>query len=281
MTAVPRSRSAGWLRAPDSGGVADHACWGYSSDAERGAVAATWLSTGLRAGQRALYVAAGTPEALRAELAAHLDVDALVAEGSLVIAPSTALYDLSVPIDPVPQLAVYDQAVSQALADGHRGLRVAADITPLILDPQRRAAHLRWEQIADRYMTDHPLAPVCMYDTRRVTGLEAIAHAHPLQGPDDPLFSVYGETPQRSTVRGEVDALTADVLAEVLAGMPSTDREIDLGSLAFADCRAAATIHQEIVLRRAAGQDVVLVGGSPAFRRLWHACGFQPAFLAA
>jgi hypothetical protein len=70
------------------------------------------------------------------------------------------VYDVSPPIDATTQLAVYSAAVGDAIADGFAGIRVAADITPLVADPARRDAHLIWEQLADRYMTEQPSRPV-------------------------------------------------------------------------------------------------------------------------
>jgi anti-anti-sigma regulatory factor len=229
-----------------------------------------------------LYVAEGTTEDLVAELTNIPAVSRAIESGALVVLPSTDLYDLSSPIDAEAQLAVYAGAVEQAVNDGYGGLRVAADITPLVMDPARRAAHVHWEQVADRYMSDHPLAPICLYDTRRVDDIRAIVSVHPLQGPTEQSFSLYGETATQSVLRGEVDSFSADVLGQALRGLPETDQVIDVSQLFFVDGRGAWTLHDELARRRSAGQDVMLAGPSKVLRHVWSICGFDTsAFDAA
>jgi hypothetical protein len=117
-------RSSGVLEPGGSYGSHDHASWGYRTPGERSRVVCAWLADGLRAGQRCLYVGAGPHDALHADLAAG-------GLGGEPIAVRTVheLYDLRSPIDPGRQLAIYDDAVTDALADGCTGVRVAADIS--------------------------------------------------------------------------------------------------------------------------------------------------------
>lgn len=275
------TRRAGALD-PDAGaGVSDHACWGYASDSERGELACAWLADGLRRGQRALYVAPGDRDALIEELAGIPDSAGWLAAGSLGVIPSTEAYDLSVPIDADVQLAMYAGAVDQAAADGYEGVRVAADLTPLVADERRRPAHLRWEQVADRYVAEHPLAPLCLYDNRVIHGIDAIVCVHPLQGPAVEPFSVHGAGGDAAALAGELDAFTAEVVAEVLGGLPRTDRRIDVSALDFIDARSAWVLQHELQRRRAEGQTVVLTGASPRLRRVWDACRFDRSLLDA
>lgn len=276
---APSHRLVGLHRPGAPAGPCDHAAWGYASDAERSRIASAWLTDGLRARQRALYVADGEVEALIGELAEVPDVDAALQTGALVVFTAAEIYDLSAPIDPDRQLAGYAGAVEAALADGYTGLRVAADITPLVLDPARRAAHVRWEQVADRYMTDHPLAPICMYDTRRVEDVDAIASVHPLQGPVEPAFSLYGTAPRTACLHGEVDAFGAAALDEALRHLPPTD-VLDLRQLAFLDGRAASMVHAELQRRREADGPIRVEGARPVVRRVWDLCGFDRALLS-
>jgi anti-anti-sigma regulatory factor len=157
---------------------------------------------------------------------------------------------------------------------------VAADITPLVADPARREAHVRWEQIADRYMTTHPLAPLCMYDTRRVDGIDAIVCAHPLRGPDEPLFGLYAGGPARAMLQGEIDACWSEVFAEVLRGLPDTDSVIDLTRLSFIDARSAWILQDELVRRRAAGQQIRLAEAPRLMQQIWRICDFDRSLLA-
>jgi anti-anti-sigma regulatory factor len=197
----------------------------------------------------------------------------------LVVLSTSDAYDLSVPIQPDAQLAMYDGAVDQALADGYTGLRVAADITPLIADDSRRASHLHWEQFADRYIAERPLAPICMYDTRSISGIEPIACVHAFQGPKEPAFAVFAESASRVALAGEVDGIAAAHLEEILRCLPDGDERIDLTGVSFVDGRGAWTIRAAALRRKDEGRPIRLVGAQPAFRRVWELCGFELSLL--
>jgi hypothetical protein len=201
--------------------------------------------------------------------------------GALAVFPSSELHDLSAPIDARAQLRVYAAAVDDALAAGYTGLRVAVDITALVADPARRPAHLRWEQYTDRYIAEHPLAPLCMFDTERVANMDAIAGVHPIQGPNEPLFALYAVSASAAILAGEVDAGVAETLAEMLQAMPDTDTSIDVSELSFVDGRAAWTLHRELLRRRDNGQSITLTHSTRMLRGVWRACGFDASMLAA
>lgn len=278
---LPGTRPWGRMTRGRETGVSDHACWAYRGDADRAATASAWLAEGRRLGQRCLYVADLDREGLLRDLASMPDVPGALDSGALVVFPSSELYDLSGPIDAQAQLCIYAPAVTEALASGYTGLRVAADITPLVADASRRPAHLRWEQYADRYIAENPLAPLCMYDVARVANLDAIACVHPLQGPADPLFSLYALGRTTASLAGEVDASIADTLAEMLRAMPDTDTSIDVSQLSFVDGRSAWTLHQELQRRRQDCQSVTLAHPTKLLRSIWRACGFDALLLAA
>ncbi|HZU78819.1 MAG TPA: MEDS domain-containing protein, partial [Acidimicrobiales bacterium] len=254
--------------------------WAYGDDAVRVEAACHWLAEGLRLWQRAMYVGEGTVPELTAELAGLEGRDAALADGRLAVVSSADLYDLSAPIDPVAQLAVYDGAVAQAIADGYRGVRVVADITPLVADAGRRAAHVHWEQYADRYMTGRPLAPLCMYDTRRIERLDAVTAAHPLSGPEPRPFGLFATGPSTACCDGEIDATVSDVFDELLRTLPAGDTELDLRGLTFVDGRAAATLHGALVRRRDDGRALRVVGANALVRRVWGLCDFDAELLS-
>ena len=244
----------------------------------------TWLADGLRLGQQAFYVADRSPQELMADLAALPEVDELVATGSIAVFPTSQLYDLSRPIDPVEQLAIYDRAVRAAIDSGFDGIRVAADITSLVADPGRRSAHVHWEQVADRYIARQPLAPLCLFDATRIRSLDAVVCVHPLRhtGATDAEFGVWSGPDGVTVLEGEIDGLTSPVLSDVLAGLPHGDRDaIDVSALRFLDGRSAFILHDALRSRRAAGHDVVLAGANEQLRRLWAMCGFDDTWFAA
>jgi anti-anti-sigma regulatory factor len=267
-------------RAADRFGSSDHACWGYSSGIERARAASEWLLDGLRQGQRGLYVGNGAVDHLIEELADLPSRDAFLRDGSLVVASLSEFCDISAPVDAYAQLAVYDRAVQQAVDDGFAGVRAAADITALVTDPERRPAHVHWEQVADRYITDHPLAPLCLYDAGRVVDVDAIVDCHPLQGPGRAPFALYGARTEAGALAGELDLYGHRSLDHALAGIPCTDRALDVSRLSFIDGHSADLLHSHLVARRDAGQRIVLSGASPTLQRIWSICRFDASVLA-
>lgn len=272
-------RRTGLMNPAERFGLSDHACWAYGTDGERAAAAAAWIADGLALGQRAMYIADVSPEVLAEELADVPARDEAIARGALVIAESRSMYDLSTPIDATAQLAVYSAAVEHAIADGFAGIRVAADITPLVDDPTRRRTYLHWEQLADRYMTEQPLAPLCLYDRRKIDDLRAVEHIHPLTGPDALPFSLYATGASRSALAGEVDSLIAEPLSEALSTLPDGDDTIDASALRFVDAHGAWVLQQALERRRAAGRPLALHDAPPLVRRVWAVCGFDSTLL--
>jgi anti-anti-sigma regulatory factor len=281
LSARQPGRQSGRVQMLSGFGARDHACWSYAGSDRRAAAATAWLSEGLRAGYRGVYVADATESDLAGELARVPDSDAAMRRGALVVLPTAAVYDLSVPTDAHAQRAVYDAVVTQAVvADGYLGVCVVADITPLVADPARRAAHLRWEQVADRYVSTRPVSGLCLYDTSQVTGIDAIIAAHPLRGPAATSLGLYGTDSGTAALDGEADASQGRVLADLLAGLPDADAVLDLSRLTFIDGRCARVLSDALAARRTAGQPVRVTGMRQTARRLWDACRLDPALLA-
>jgi anti-anti-sigma regulatory factor len=271
-------RRTGVLDPAERFGLCDHACWAYGSAAERAAAASSWIADGLALGQRAMYVAAAPVDDLTEDLDDVPERDEAIACGALVIADARNLYDLSTPIDARAQLAVYAAAVEQAIKDGFAGIRVAADITALVADPARRPAHLHWEQFADRYMTEQPLAPLCLYDRRQIE-FPAVELIHPLAGPTPRPYSLYALGAHESALAGEIDGLTAEPLADAVTALPDDGDTIEISGLRFLDGYGAWLLQDALHGRRVAGRPLALRGASPLVRRVWAACSFDPSLL--
>lgn len=277
----PARRRSGWLGQSGGATLSDHGCSSYALDRRRAEIVTAWLRDAAPLGQRAMYIGAAPTKALHAELADFPALDHAVESGALVVSSAVDFYDLGEPIDPESQLALYDRAVELAIADGYRGLRVAADITPLVVDEALRRSHLHWEQYADRYMTERPLAPLCIYDARKIPALPAIAAVHPLQGPHEPRFAVFGSDRDAAALVGEIDGCSADVLSDVLAGLPATDRCLDVEGLAFLDARTAAVLQHELQRRADEHHPIRIVGASQMFRKVWDLCELDPELIVA
>jgi ABC-type transporter Mla MlaB component len=200
-----------------------------------------FLADGIGLGQRLMYISEQSPVAQRAALAPLGDLDGRLERGELELRTVSDVYE-TLPIDPETQLAVFRAATDRALADGYTGLRVAADATPLVLEPSARDAHVSWESIADRYMAEHPLAALCGYDERMLPRelLAELDCVHPAGNEDRnqlPFRVAYldGDT---LALEGEVDTFSADALARLLrltSDPTNPPVELDAGRLRFID----------------------------------------------
>jgi ABC-type transporter Mla MlaB component len=254
-------------------GLHGHGCWTYSDDAEFKGGVLDFLADGLELGQRLLYVGAGGVVKLRRELDDLPGVEDLLGDGTLRIMPLESIYEMGRPIDAMAQLTMYAAATETALADGFSGLRVAADVTPLVTDPALWADHTRWETIADRYMAKNPMAALCCYDRRElsddiVADLSSVhrtcnepAHVAP--------FRLYAGRDGLS-LAGEVDCFCADSLGRLLrlASPPRGDLILELDDLDFIDHHgvfALADLARELV---ADGRSLTALGAPPEFDRL-------------
>jgi len=195
-------------------GLHDHACLAFSDDAAFLAAGLDFLADGERLGQRLAYAGSLQRDRLRERFG---DLGAAV------------------------RLADHAAATERALADGFTGLRILAEVTDLVRDRSRVAAHVHWEGAADRYMAEHPLAALCCYD-RRVLPAERmgdLACAHPaLVGPDRLApFRLFAGDDGALAVAGEVDVLAADAFGRVLELVtpPEGDVVLDLAPLTFMD----------------------------------------------
>ena len=140
----------------DPSPYAGHLCLAFDSRAELESRAGDFLADGEQNGQLVRFIAAEPP-------GAPLPYEAL-----------GDAYADDVIIDPVTQVAAYAAATEQALAAGWTGLRVVADVTPLVRTPAQLDAFARYEYRVDRYMRDHPFTAICAYDRGRL-GDDAIA----------------------------------------------------------------------------------------------------------
>ncbi|MGN6255186.1 MAG: MEDS domain-containing protein [Solirubrobacterales bacterium] len=143
------------------------------------------------------------------------------------------------PVDCDAQLAAYAAATDAALADGYTGLRVAAQVTDLVDDPRAWEAHVRWESVADRFMSVRPLSALCGYRRDALPDhlLCDLAAVHPAANvaAGAPPFHLFGEEGELALC-GEVDCFSAAALDRVLEAALARDPvSLDLGELDFID----------------------------------------------
>jgi anti-anti-sigma regulatory factor len=203
---------------------------------------ATFFAEGLRDGRRVAYVGYGDVAASRADLAGVRDLDRLLAEGMLHVLSAQDVYGPGGPVDPERVLATYALATEAALADGFRGLTVAADATDLVRSPAQQEAFARYEFLVDCYMASHPLSALCGYrlelgkDT--VTDFAALHAAGLSRGAP---FRVFGCPDGAIGLAGRFDPVSVAALGRVLArlrpGAGTGALVVDLAGVEYLDHR--------------------------------------------
>lgn len=269
-------RATGVLPA-DEIGTGDHVCWGYNDARDFARPALAWLQGGLDRDRQLLYVSGRDRDRMRRDVALLPDVEELLARGHLRLISLSETYDVSEPLVPDRQLAVYASATEAAVEAGYTGLRVLADVTEAVADPARGPAHLRWEHLADDWMSSHPMDALCAY-RRRVVGdgpIHDFAAVHPaVHGPPGftvPFHLFFDDG--RMVLIGSVDSFEAERLERVLTAshVRAGEVRLDVSALEFVDGRAVTAIASWAASIGDAGGRLYIVGASTLLRRVWSA----------
>jgi anti-anti-sigma regulatory factor len=219
-----------------------HACWGFDERQEFIDAALEFLTDGLRLGQRLAYVGSEPVAEQRERLDPLGDVGGLIDRGALQLFELSDLYRLGEPVDTETQMAAYLAATDAAMADGYSGLRVAAQATGLVAEPETWDAHVRWESAADRILSRRSLSAFCGYERAALPPqlLADLAAIHPAANgcAGSAPFHLFGEDGSIA-LTGEVDSFSSETLNRALgfACDGSEPVSLDLGQLEFIDHR--------------------------------------------
>ena len=179
-----------------------------------------FLAAGLAAGQRVMYIGAGGPAGLAADMAGVAGFTAALGSGQASVAAVDAMYELGPVFDPQEQVDLFAVAARTALADGHTGLRVAADVSALAGNPRHGDAYLRYEHLVDRFMSGNPVHGMCgvRRDAAGPGALAAVACLHPRIESVAVPFQLYctGQPPSGVVLAGEVDLAAQPLFASAL-----------------------------------------------------------------
>ncbi len=233
-------RAHGHIHSGSDLGTDAHACWTFDRQQEFVDASLEYLTDGLRAGQRIVYVGSEPVAQQREQLEQLGGVAGMIDAGALLLFQLDDLYDVGRPVDTDAQLATYAAATDAALADGYTGLRVAAQVTNLVAEPETWDAHVRWEATADRFMSVRPMSAMCGYRRDAIPAqlLSDLAAVHPAS--NAPLetspFHLFAETGDL-VLSGEVDFASSEALDRLLGiACEATDFDaIDLRELDFTD----------------------------------------------
>lgn len=240
----------------------DHIGWVFSGPDQFAVLARKFLKDGAAMGERLIYVAEGPGSDGPGGL------DDLIDAGVLQVRSIAEIYGPSGIVDAVRQRAVFAEALAQAQADGYAGIRVAADNTPLLNDERRFAAWLRWELVADRFMSENPVTGLCAFDRERVDidRLRHTATLHPLLSSTSPMpqFQLFADDGSLYA-EGDLDTSAVQRIAWALPHLPvGTGVVIDLEVTTFVSNAAFRNLHRIAQT----GIDVTIRGAASATRPL-------------
>ena len=149
----------------------EHICVLYETAEEQRSVAATYLSDGLKRGERCFYVAdsAAAIEQFRASLRAlGVDVEHALRSRALVEATSNEAHLVDGYFDSERMLAMLNHAVETALNDGFAGLRTCGDMSWLIGDPPGAHHVVEYEGLLNQFFHGVRACGMCQYDRHRL-----------------------------------------------------------------------------------------------------------------
>jgi hypothetical protein len=226
-----------------------HHCWIFDEPAQFHSRARAFLSEGMRRNERVWYVGEGSEEDLLGQVGG-IGFDAAMDRGAARVVPVAQAY--SGGVRPQAQVDSFARHVEAALADGYRGLRVAADGTSLAALPSWN----QYEHLVDRFIVERPLSGLCGFDRRRLDRptTAALECLHPITNTDAVSFRLTACSPaaDRFALSGELDFANHDLLVRALSAANPRPADgtvvVDMRGLRFAD-------HQTILLLRDYARD--------------------------
>jgi hypothetical protein len=247
-------------------GPHDHIGWVFSGPGEFAALAEPYLAEGAARNERLMYVADDPDTNSFGEWTRAL------APGTLTGATVAEVYGESGIVDAAKQRAVFAQVLAEALAAGYSGIRVAADNTPLVLDHERIAAWVRWETVADHFMSENPVTGLCAFDKSRidVETLRQLATLHPVwPAESDQPFRLFSSD-SALWLEGDVDSFALGQAQMALAELPpKTGLVIDLTHTKHVTAELMAALRQLCEI----GIGITIRGATEIVRRLAQATG--------
>lgn len=161
-----------------------HICAVYETPEEQIAIAADYLADGLRAGERAFYVAEDG-DALRKFRTAlrglGIDAEAEVTRGALIQKIHSEAHLAGGQFDSERMMGLLNTEVEAALADGFAGLRTCGDMSWLLGDPPGAQQVIEYEEFLNQFFRRVHASGMCQYDRRRLPAIlvDAARAAHP------------------------------------------------------------------------------------------------------
>ena len=192
----------------------DHICAIYRTDEELADVVAPYLAEGLRRKERCWFLPGpGGGPAVRKGLAAHgIDAEAEARRGALVIADSSAAYVVRGNFDPEETMAVFSAAIENALTDGFRAFRAAAEMSWVldVADGEERV--VAYEALLKSLFSNGYATGLCLYHRDRMPlhVIDGALATHPIvRAPDNYRLNPFYDPAVTSTRETDRSALAS------------------------------------------------------------------------
>jgi hypothetical protein len=149
-----------------------HICVLYATRDEQIAVAAAYITEGLRNGERCMYVPNSASELDRFRQALHehgIDAAAVENLGALILLTKANAHLVDGAFDAERMLKMLNDAVEQALNDGYTGLRTCGDMSWLLDEAPGSDRVIEYEAMLNQFFRNVRAIGMCQYDRRRLT----------------------------------------------------------------------------------------------------------------
>jgi len=199
----------------------DHVAWFGDGARDLYSVATAALADGARRGEKLMFVAEDPDPA---HLSGVDGLERLLATDQLEMLTVDDVYGTGGAFSASTQLATFERVLTNALADGYRGIRVVADNTPLVRgDGDSFRRWLAWEQLTDRFQAASMVTGVCFFDHAALSGERRadLAAVHPVRSASEfePPFSLVSDGDAVS-VTGTLAASSAEQFRRILGTTP-------------------------------------------------------------
>jgi ABC-type transporter Mla MlaB component len=208
-------------------GPRDHLCWIHTGEEAWRAAVVPYLFDGAVGRDRLLYVADKAEGALIDDLADLPGRDAMLASDQLRVRPLADAYAGAPEVlDAGRQLDRWHAEATEAVAAGYRGVRLAADPTPLVSTSDDALRLVGYELLVDAAVARSPFSSLCGYDRRRIGRRPArsLCFVHPVHHADDDdvTGALHADEGDRWCLSGELDVAVRDALDLALAALPTS-----------------------------------------------------------
>jgi hypothetical protein len=182
MSGERRTIDMGFTKEPFPEGT--HMCFIYNDEDERRETIAQFLQSGLKAGEKVVYlVDQTTPEEMRAHLSRYgLNPPATMPENQLAIVPTTKAYIPDGTFKVERMLNNVSAMYTDAIKSHFVGARASGEMEWALRNVPGSEGLIEYESRLNIILVDTPTTAICQYDARKFSGslLFDVLSVHPM-----------------------------------------------------------------------------------------------------